>query len=200
MVNIFGDRIAKSGQIGPRGPRGHRGRDGATMDPASLYETYVKYINLRRKTIHSILGLVNISSNLSAHPGSHIQQVLESSTTYAHFYWTNQSFKDKYIALEFQKPVWLKQIQFVTHMHYSWALHFAWQYSDDGIIWKQIGDEYNENFKTMIQPPVSSPFEMFTFTQDALKNKGHVHWRIHGLGGNVDTGPYINALFIELAI
>ena len=194
MVDVFGCH-----GMGPPGPRGPQGENGALVDPASSCETYVKYINLRRKTLNSILGLVNLQSNLEPHYLTQLQSVLETSTTRNTFYWNNQSFKDKYIALEFQKPVWLKQIQFVVHEHYTWTLHFTWQYSDDGTSWKQIGNEYDEEFSSSIQPPVSSPFEMFTFTQDAPESKGHTHWRMLGLGGNITEGPYINALFIELA-
>ena len=201
MVNIFGERIATSGQIGPRGPRGPRGRDGTSIDPTSTYEAYVKYINLRRKTIHSILGLVNITSNLGIYKG-YLQTVLESSTTNCSFFWNNQAFQDKYIAFEFQKPVWLNQIQFVTHDHNTWTLHFTWQYSDDGKIWKQIGNEYNKEFISSVHPPVNLPLEMFTFPQETpkLENTRHTHWRMHGLGGNITTSPYINAVFIDLAI
>ena len=194
MVDVFGCH-----KQGPPGPKGPKGDNGAIVDPASSYDTYVKYINLRKKNIHSILGLVNITSSLSPH--SYIQSLLESSTTYTSYYWLDQSFKDKYIALEFQMPVWLNQIQFVVHEHVSWTLHFTWQYSDDGILWEQIGNEYNKDFSSSIQPPVSSPFEMFTFSQEVskLKNSRHRYWCMHGLGGDVTKDPYINALFIELA-
>ena len=50
--------------MGPPGPRGPQGENGALIDPTQDLETYVKYINLRKKTLNSILGLVNISSNL----------------------------------------------------------------------------------------------------------------------------------------
>ena len=195
MVDVFGCH-----KQGPPGPKGPKGDNGAIVDPTSSYETYVKYINLRKKTLHSILGLVNITSSLSPYPYSYIQSILESSTTYNNFYWLTQSFKDKYIALEFQIPVWLNQIQFVVHAHVSWTLHFTWQYSDDGIIWERIGNEYKKDFTSSIQPPVSSPFEMFTFSQEVPKKKNsrHRYWRMHGLGGNVTDGPYITALFIDL--
>ena len=39
------------------------------VDPTSSYETYVKYINLRRKTLHSIVGFVKMTSNLNVHQG-----------------------------------------------------------------------------------------------------------------------------------
>ena len=194
MVDVFGCCLE-------HGPRGPRGENGAIVDPTQDLETYVKYINLRKKTLNSILGLVNISSNLTPYAGTHIQQLLQSSCTADSFYWDLQAFKDKYIAFEFQKPVWLNQIQFVTHDHNEWTLHFTWQYSDDGIIWEQIGNEYNKTFATSVHPPVNLPLEMFTFPQEIpkLNWKGHTHWRMHGLGGNITTGPYLNVVFIDLA-
>ena len=186
---------------GPRGPPGPQGENGALVDPTSSYEAYVKYINLRKKTIHSILGMVNITSNLHAHSGK-IQQVLESATTYNYFYWTGGPFKNKYIAFEFQKPVWLKQIEFVWNGPSTWTLHFTWQYSDDGITWEQIGNEYNKAFTSSIHPPVTSPFEMVTFPQETpkLRNTRHTHWHMHGIDGNVTSGPYVNAVFIDLTL
>ena len=195
MVDVFGCCL----ESGPRGPKGE---NGALVDPMSTYETYVKYINLRRKTIHSILGLVKITSNLILPTNrTYIQSLLGCDITRNHFYWKNQSFKDKYIALEFQKPVWLNQIQFVIHNHESWTLHFTWQYSDDGKIWEPIGNEYNKEFISSVHPPVNPPLEMFTFPQEIpkLENTRHTHWRMHGLGGNITTDPYLNVVFIELA-
>ena len=84
MVDVFGGSGLFTGQRGPRGLPGPRGQDGATEDPTSSYETYVKYINLRRKTIHSILGLVKITSNLSVYHG-YLQAVLESHLTVKDF-------------------------------------------------------------------------------------------------------------------
>jgi len=199
-VDVFGRSVIATG---PRGLPGPKGENGAIADPTSSYETYVKYINLRRKTLHSILALVNITSDLTPYTDRHyIQSVLESNTTRNFFYWRLQPFKDKYIALEFQKPVWLKQLQFATHSHESWTLHFTWQYSDDGKTWEQIGNEYNKTFSTVTLPPVTSPFEMFTFPQDIpkLKNKRHIHWRMHGLGGTITTSPFLNVAFIDLEL
>ena len=196
MVDVFGCH-----KQGPPGPRGLQGENGALVDPTSSYETYVKYINLRKKTIHSILGLVNISCNLSAYKGTYIQQILESNCTIYSFYWENQSFEDRYIAFEFQKPVWLNQVQFVVYDHDGWTLHFTWQYSDNGTSWEQIGNEYNKEFTSSVQPPVSWPFEMITFPQETPQNENsrHRYWRMHGLGGNITDGPFVNALFIELS-
>ena len=167
-VDVFGRSMNKAG---PRGPAGPKGENGAIVDPTSSYETYVKYINLRRKTIHSILGFVNITSNLHVYHGL-IQSLLECNTTQHYFYWTDQAFKDKYIAFEFEKPVWLKQIEFVLNGHSAWTLHFTWQYSDDnGVTWEQIGNEYNKEFTSSFKSPFDSPLELFTFPQKNTKIK-----------------------------
>ena len=73
MVDVFGS----CNEVGPPGPKGSKGDNGAIVDPTSSYETYVKYINLRKKNLHSILGLVNITSSLSPHPYTYIQSILE---------------------------------------------------------------------------------------------------------------------------
>ena len=51
-VDIFGRPSGGSGLMGPPGPpgpRGPKGHDGALIDPTSSYETYVNFINLRKK-------------------------------------------------------------------------------------------------------------------------------------------------------
>ena len=54
-VDIFGRPSGGSGLMGPPGPpgpRGPKGHDGTLIDPTSSYETYVNFINLRKRTGH----------------------------------------------------------------------------------------------------------------------------------------------------
>ena len=198
-VDVFGRSM---NEAGPRGPPGPKGENGAIVDPTSSYETYVKYINLRRKTIHSIVGFVKMTSNLNIHTDGLLQSLMECNITRHYFYWQTQAFKDKYIAFEFEKPVWLKQIELVLNGHSFWTLHFTWQYSDDGDTWKQIGNEYNENFTTSKDPQFVEPYEIFTFPQEALqeRNTKHRYWRMHGLSGQVTSSAYVNVIFINLTL
>ena len=200
MVDVFGGSARKRS----RGPRGPSGENGALTDPTSTYETYVKYINLRRKTLHSIIGIVQMRSNLGTSQAAigAIGSLLESVTTRQAFYFDTQQFKDKYISFQFQKVVWLNKIEFLLDRHMSWTLHFTWQYSDDGDTWKQIGNEYNENFTTSKDPQFVEPYEIFTFPQETLqeRNTKHRYWRMHGLSRQVTSSPYVNVIFINLTL
>ena len=195
MVDVFG------GSRRCQGVRGPRGEDGATVDPTSSYDTYVKYINLRRKTINSICGIVKIMTNQKTY--GNISSLLETMTTLKHFYWTYTPFqKDKYIAFQFQKPVWLNQIEFLVDRHTAWTAHFTWEYSDNGTTWKQIGNEYNKVFTSSMDPQSGKPYEILTFPQETLqeRNTKHTHWRMHGLDGEFTDRPYVNTVFIHLTL
>ena len=51
------------GPPGPPGPRGPRAYAGTIIDPTSSYETYVKYINLRKITLNYLRGIVDLKVN-----------------------------------------------------------------------------------------------------------------------------------------
>ena len=168
-----------------------------------MYETYVKYINLRKVTLHSIRGLVAISTNQPIGKGL-ITTLMDSHTSLDQFYWKDQTtFKGHHITLQFQYPVWLNQIEFlvnaVTSPYHSiaWTLHFIWQYSDDGTTWINIGDEYNKTFISSTHPFLG---ELITFSQEVQDGKRHKYWRVNGLGGQFKNHAYINVLFINLSI
>ena len=100
-VDIFGRPSGGSGLMGPPGPpgpQGPKGHDGTLIDPTSSYETYVNFINLRKKSGHSIRGIVKIKGNQTVYTG-YIDYLLEVPTLHNVFYWTSESFKDKYIEL-----------------------------------------------------------------------------------------------------
>ena len=56
MIDVFGGARRSSrglrgppGRPGVPGPRGPKGHNGALIDPTCSYETYVNFINLRKK-------------------------------------------------------------------------------------------------------------------------------------------------------
>ena len=93
-VDIFGRPSGGSGLMGPPGPpgpRGPKGHDGALIDPTCSYETYVNFINLRKKTSHSMRGIVKIKGNQTVYIG-YIDYLLEAPTSHTDFYWTKEPF------------------------------------------------------------------------------------------------------------
>ena len=189
-VDIFGE----CGKVGPPGPRGPRGHDGTVVDPTSSYETYVTFINLRKKTSHSIRGIVKIKGNQTVHTG-YIEYLLESFSPW--FYWDTEPFQNKYIELIFDYPVWIKNIELLPDREVSYNLHFIWQQSNDGMKWEPIGKEYNNIYKTFMDPYYGYTI---TFLQNSKQGKKAKHWRMYGLGGSFTNAAYLRSLFITLIL
>ena len=198
-VDIFGRPSGGSGLMGPPGPpgpRGPKGHDGTLIDPTSSYETYVNFINLRKKSGHSIRGIVKIKGNQTVHNG-YIDYLLEVPTLHSEFYWTEEPFKDKYIELIFDYPVWIKQIELLPDREVTYNLHFVWQQSNDGIKWEQIGEEYNKAYRTTMDPYYQ---HTITFLQNSTHGKKAKYWRIYGLGGMITSVAFLRTLFITLTL
>ena len=198
-VDIFGRPSGGSGLMGPPGPpgpRGPKGYDGTLIDPTSSYETYVNFINLRKKSGHSIRGIVKIKGNQTVYKG-YINYLLDAPTLHCVFYWTTEPFKDKYIELIFDYPVWIKQIELLPDREVTYNLHFVWQQSNDGKKWEQIGEEYNEAYKTTIDPYYGYTI---TFLQNIKQGNRAKYWRMYGLGGEIVSTAYVQTLFITLTL
>ena len=198
-VDIFGRPSGGSGLMGPPGPpgpRGPKGHDGTLIDPTSSYETYVNFINLRKRTGHSIRGIVKIKGNQSVYEGF-IDYLLEAPTLHSVFYWNTESFKDKYIELIFEYPVWIKQIELLPDREITYNLHFVWQQSNDGIKWEQIGEEYNEVYRTTMDPYYQ---HTITFLQNSKQGNKGKYWRMYGLGGEIVSTAYLRTLLITLTL
>ena len=192
MVDVFGGAGRSL-----RGPRGPKGLDGALIDPTCSYATYVNFINLRKKTSHSIRGIVKIKGNQTVNRG-YIDYLLEAPTLHNVFYWTAESFKDKYIELIFDYPVWIKQIELLPDREVTYNLHFVWQQSNDGIKWEQIGEEYNEAYRTTMDPYYQ---HTITFVQSSTHEKQKAkYWRMYGLGGQITSIAFLRTLFITLTL
>ena len=198
-VDIFGRPSGGSGLMGPPGPpgpQGPKGHDGTLIDPTSSYETYVNFINLRKKSGHSIRGIVKIKGNQTVNRG-YIDYLLEVPTLHNVFYWTTEPFKDKYIELIFDYPVWIKQIELLPDREVTYNLHFVWQQSNDGIKWEQIGEEYNKEYRTTMDPYYQYTI---TFLQNSTHGKKAKYWRIYGLGGTITSVAFLRTLFITLTL
>ena len=76
-------------------------------------------------------------------------------------------------------------------------MHFIWQQSDDGKQWKQIGEEYNKEYTSVVDPYYS---HTVTCVQESKQGRKAKHWRMYGLGGELDGDAYIRTLFITLTL
>ena len=80
---------------------------------------------MRKKTSHSIHGIVKIKGNQIVH-SAYIEYLLESPSQW--FYWNTEPFQNKYIELieyiEFDYPVWIKYIELLPDREVSYNLHF----------------------------------------------------------------------------
>ena len=91
------------GRPGPPGLRGPRGYAGTIIDPTSSYEVYVKYINLWKVILHSLLAIVGLTVNQTVKAGV-AKSLLDSDTTRKQFYWEDEDFNNKHIELGFFVP------------------------------------------------------------------------------------------------
>ena len=170
-IGIFGRTTGGNGKVSPPGPpglRGPRGYAGTIIDPTSAYETYIKYINLRKVTLHSLCAIAGLTVNQTVKAGV-AKSLLDSDTTRKKFYWEDEDFNNKHIELGFLYPVWFNQLQFLFDRATTWQLHFVWEYFDD-YQWVQIGGEYNKSYKTIEDPYLG---HVMSFNQDIPFRRGN---------------------------
>ena len=60
-----------------------------------------------------------------------------------------------------------------------------------------IGEEYNNTYKTLMDPYYGYTI---TFLQNSKQGKKAKHWRIYGLGGSITNAVYIRSVFITLIL
>ena len=137
----------------------------------------------------------SIDSFLSGNNAAYIEYLLESFSPW--FYWDTEPFQNKYIELVFDYPVWIKYIELLPDREVSYNLHFIWQQSNDSMKWEPIGEEYNNTYKTLVDP-----FYGYTITvlQNSKQGKKAKHWRMYGLGVSITNAAWLRSSFITLIL
>ena len=113
-------------------------------DPTTNKEEYVRYINLRTHTAHSIVVLCDISLNwvwTTKHEGDTVGPhiLLESATSTSSLHFGVQDLKDKFMTVKYEHPVTARQWQILLNHEGEkdpeFKLKCVWQFSDDGQNW-----------------------------------------------------------------
>lgn len=145
-------------------------------------EEYIRYINLREITCHSLAGLVTMKSTIpcvphitSQHGIPHVW--IESPTCTTEYKIENlHNIVGSNIQASFQFPIKVKI--WIFHIiqddkDIPWKLSYQWECSNDGKIWTVISSEN----KAMSVPNIwSGNNSEIVFVNE--KNSSYLHWRV----------------------
>lgn len=118
------------------------------LTPTSNTVEYIHYINERNTLLHSIAGIVGISTDIDYHtkrPGlKNSAVILQSNTSsYEMMFTKEQPLTGKYIAIKFQFPINVNSLTFniCRDMYEDWEIQYVWQYSEQGVSWITLPEE-----------------------------------------------------------
>ena len=154
------------------------------LTPNSSVEEYIRYINLRAITCHSLAGLVTMKSTLPSDPhpvyehgGPHVW--IESPTSSLEYKIVDtQAINNKYIKVSFQFPVIVETwTLYILDQAVEWKVAYVWEYSDDGENWTVLGAPKKIMSDSLLWCGNNS-FMIFTNFKVKEHDKGHKYWRI----------------------
>ena len=119
------------------------------LTPTTDQTEYVHYINLRNTTLHSLAGVLEVTTDInfgSKHPNiTGIPHTwIESPTcTLATMLRGNQDLAGKNITIEFKYPINVETWSFkmVIDPYSNWDVEYKWQVSNNGVAWHDLTDE-----------------------------------------------------------
>ena len=171
-------------------------------DPTTSEEEYIRYINLRNHTAHSIVVLCTLSwdwdwstrDDIDKNTiGPHI--LLESTASTSLIHVEIQNLKDKVIAVAYKHPVLVKQWEIMVYFkgkRPQFESKYVWEASDDG-----------EHYDV-----VSAPLDVEIKDLEWCGNDGymlfrqnhhlgpHTHWRIVFPEGDIKEPFYANQIYM----
>ena len=172
------------------------------LTPTLNVEEYVRYINLRQVTCHSLAGLLKISTTFPGdrhavyqHGGPHVW--IESPTSSLEYKMTKmEEIIGKEITIDYQKPVKVSTwTLYLLDMATIWRVKFIWQWSKDRVNWISSKKAINTE---MAQSLWCGNNAKIVFRNDETP-KAYKYWRIVINGSETTTNyMYINYLQMEL--
>ena len=174
-------------------------------DPKSSEKEYVRYINLRNHTAHSIAVLCKISldwewttTREKDSVGPHI--LLESTTSTSILNVTVQDLKDKSIAVKYEHPVTVREWQVLFNCKGETDPQFKfnclWEVSNDGENWHVAGHHTEIELKKLNW--CGNDGQML-FHQPHHHDP-HTYWRIHITEGNLAKEFYMNQIYMTVSL
>ena len=175
-------------------------------DPKTSSEEYVRYINLRNHTAHSLVALCTISLDwnwTSTHDknavGPHILLEPTTSTSMLNVE-APQDLKDKSITVEYEHPVIVREWYFLFNYkgkeNPNDELKFVWQVSDDGHYWHVPLHNMETKMKKMEW--CGNDGEL-VFLQPHHRDP-HTYWRVHVTEGNLTEELYLNQIYMTVSL
>ena len=115
------------------------------LTPITDEVEYARYINLRNITLHSLAGVVNITTDLtfvSKHPkitGIPHTWIESPTCTMSSMLEANKDLKGKNITIEFKYPVNVKEWSFwmIINPYEEWEIAYKWEVSHNGDDWHE---------------------------------------------------------------
>ena len=115
------------------------------LRPTSNIYEYLEYINKRNTLLHSIAGLVKVSTDIEYTFGKHTGGVvgnpyvwLESPTSTLEVLLKKQKhLTGKYISIRYRYPIHVSTWYFniARDLYEDWEIRFKWEVSNDGNFW-----------------------------------------------------------------
>ena len=175
-------------------------------DPKTSSEEYVRYINLRNHTAHSLVALCKISLDwdwTTEHDknavGPHILLEPTTSTSMLNIE-APQDLKNKSITVEYERAVIVREWYFLFNYkgkeNPNDELKFVWQVSDDGHNWHI--DLHNMETKMKKMKWCGNDGEL-VFLQPHHRDP-HTYWRVHITEGNLTEQLYLNQIYMTVSL
>ena len=173
------------------------------LKPSDNVQEYIRYINNRNYLLHSIAGLVRVTSDMEYHhknyQGDDMHFWVESPTSTLEYCLKNrQQLVGKGIEVSYQFSVHVKSWYFnIRRDRYEdWEITFHWQYSHNDVAWIYHG-----------KPTKAKTIKNNWCGNDTLLKLDNVHepafakfWRIAFVEGSTnDNHLYINYMRMEVS-
>jgi hypothetical protein len=181
-----------------------------TYGPDSNVEEYVRYINFRNVTLHSIAGLCKIETDFEwdTDPRRTVEGMagpfilLESVTTHCIFQIKDQDLKGKSMTVEYNIPVEVRKwnFRFLDYLSYRGGLGdpdeflYSWYASNDKETWIQRGPVRGVKVIGEIWNGCDA---LLSFTNTSIGR--YKFWKLKIQNGKVTKNPYFNMLLMTVA-
>ena len=171
-------------------------------DPTTDLEEYVRYINLRQVTCHSLAGLLKVSTTFPGdrhavyqHGGPHVW--IESPTSSLQYKITNtREITGKDITLDFLYPVKVSTwTLYLLDEATAWNVKFIWQWSKDRVNWISSKEAISTQSETNLWCGNNAKI---VFRNDKTP-KALKYWRIV-INGSETKSKYIYINYLQMDI
>ena len=175
------------------------------LRPTSNVYEYLEYINKRNVLLHSIAGLVKVSTDIEytfgkhtgGHPGNPYVWLESPTSTLEVLLKKAKHLTGKYIAIRYSYPIVVNTWYFniARDVYEDWEVQFRWEVSSDGVFWVPL--PVNRTARTTKSNWCGNN------TVLRLQNEWHTrstYWRIVFIEGVTNQNCiYINYLRMEVS-